>query len=185
MELMIVAIIVVAVVLVLIFAGPSTNSNRSIINEPYKPIEMPMYKQSTYSSELNFKPDDKSKPLWIVPDNLTTEIFTRTNTKAVKKEGAKAEKIFKKSKLDNPSPKKKSKKDDTADNSNSNFDSNVAMMSASDDDRKSSASCTPSHSSRSCESPVESYSSNSYSSSSDSSSSSCDSGGGSCGGGGD
>lgn len=171
MELIIVAILIVAVLLVLIFTRPSTNSNRNIVNVPYKPIEMPKYTQSTYSKELRVKPYEE--PVLIAPDNIAKEIFTRGNTK--------------------PTPKKKnttrknSKKSDDTNNSsdaNANFDMNVASLSASDDNHKNT-SCTPSYSSRSCESPVESYSSSSsdYSSSSDSSSSSCDSGGGSCGGG--
>jgi uncharacterized membrane protein YgcG len=172
MELIIVAIIVVAVVLVLLFAGPTASSNRSIVNEAYKSIEMPMYKQSTYSSELNLKPDDKS--VLIVPDDIAKKIFTRDDTKQMKSAMTNGGRRYSKS---NDGGKFSEKRASTHDN--------PTPSTTHVDIESYDLSCTPSvsykqsYSSRSCTSPVESHSS----SSSDSSSSSCDSGGGSCGGG--
>lgn len=150
------------------------------ISETQKPAQVSTYKLSTYAEELKVKPYEE--PVLIVPDNLSREIFERTNTKPVRMDDVKAKATSKNSKLENASRKNKPKKDDDRDSSNPNFDSNIAIMSTSDDNHKS-VSCTPNRSSKYCDSPVESYSSSSYSSSDSSSSSSCDSGGGSCGGG--
>lgn len=162
----VIILIVVAVFALLIFFVAKTTakipSHRSIIND-YKPIEMPKYTYNTTNIEV---PLDKS--VMIVPDNLTTEIFTRTNAKAVKKEGAKAEKIFKKTKL-GPKTKKEATQDVDAnapvvvsDNFNLLWQVVTVDTPSQDDDSRKNVSCDSSVYSKSCESPVESSSGYGY-----------------------
>lgn len=148
MELIIVIIFMVLVYGYVIFISLRDRpSNKNDVGREYKPIDMPMYTQSTYSKEIGVQPAPVDKSVLSVPDNIAKEVFTRGDIKP------------KKSTKTN-SRRNNSKADDSKPSQNRVVtDDNQVPSTTHVDIESYGLSCSPSVSyKQSCASPVESSS---------------------------